>query len=112
MNLRLLLVLALLPATAPAAPRSSASYTIATSADSTDGRDGTWHEVVRVTGNTARTRVHRFPFAGARWVHFLGMTGIVLFLIVHVTLALLVPKTIVAMVKGSDADVHPDQKGS
>ena len=44
------------------------SYTIATSADSTDGRDGTWREVVSVTGNTARTRAHRFPFAGSRWV--------------------------------------------
>ena len=44
------------------------SYTIATSADLTDGRDGTWSEVVNVTGNTARTRSHRFPFAGARWV--------------------------------------------
>jgi lysophospholipase L1-like esterase len=45
-----------------------ASYTIATSADSTDGLDGTWREVVRVTDNTARTRAHRFSFAGARWV--------------------------------------------
>ena len=45
-----------------------ASYTIDTSADSTNGRDGTWHEVVSVTGNTARTRAHRFPFAGSRWV--------------------------------------------
>jgi acyl-CoA thioesterase I len=45
-----------------------ASYSISTSADSTDGHDGTWHEVVTVTGNTARTRAHRFPFAGARWV--------------------------------------------
>lgn len=45
-----------------------ADYTISTSADSTDGQDGTWTEVVRVTGNSARTREHRFPFAGARWV--------------------------------------------
>jgi acyl-CoA thioesterase-1 len=45
-----------------------ASYAIATSADSTNGKDGTWHEVVSVKGNTARTREHRFPFAGARWV--------------------------------------------
>lgn len=44
------------------------SYTIATSADSTDGNDGTWREVVSVTGNIARTRAHRFPYAGARWV--------------------------------------------
>jgi acyl-CoA thioesterase-1 len=45
-----------------------ASYTIATSADSTNGKDGTWREVVSVTGNKARTREHRFAFAGARWV--------------------------------------------
>jgi lysophospholipase L1-like esterase len=44
------------------------SYTIATSADSTDGTDGTWTEVVSVTGNSARTRAHRFPYADARWV--------------------------------------------
>jgi lysophospholipase L1-like esterase len=45
-----------------------AAYTIATSANSTNGQNGTWREVARVTGNTARTRAHRFPFAGARWV--------------------------------------------
>jgi hypothetical protein len=45
-----------------------ADYTISTSADSTDGTDGHWVQVVSVTGNTARTRAHRFPFAGARWV--------------------------------------------
>jgi lysophospholipase L1-like esterase len=44
------------------------SYTIATSADSTDGSGGTWREVVRVRDNTARTRAHRIPFSGARWV--------------------------------------------
>ena len=38
-----------------------ASYIISTSADSTDGQDGTWHEVVSVKENTARTREHRFP---------------------------------------------------
>lgn len=45
-------------------------------------------------------------FQGARWVHFLCMTGIVLFLIVHVSLALLVPKTIVSMIKGGSDDDH------
>ena len=56
--------------TRPGAPTYGlpASYTIATSADSTDGRDGTWREVLSVTGNTARTRAHRFSLAGARWV--------------------------------------------
>ena len=39
-------------------------------------------------------------FQGARWVHFLCMTGIVLFLVVHVTLAILVPETIVSMIDG------------
>jgi lysophospholipase L1-like esterase len=53
-----------------------ASYTIATSADSTDGRDGTWKQVVAVTGNVARTRALRFPFAGARWVR-MTVTGAV-----------------------------------
>jgi len=64
--------------TAPGAPTYGipAAYTIATSADSTDGHNGTWHEVVTITGNTARTREHRFPFAGARWVR-MTVTGVV-----------------------------------
>ena len=39
-------------------------------------------------------------FDNARIVHFLGMSAIVAFLVIHVALALLVPKTIVAMVTG------------
>ena len=39
-------------------------------------------------------------FQGARLVHFLAMSAIVGFLVVHVVLALLVPKTIRAMVFG------------
>jgi thiosulfate reductase cytochrome b subunit len=39
-------------------------------------------------------------FQGARLVHFLCMSAIVLFLLVHVTLALLVPRTLVAMLTG------------
>lgn len=39
-------------------------------------------------------------FQAARLVHFLGMTAIVLFLVVHVTLALLVPRTLLAMFTG------------
>jgi thiosulfate reductase cytochrome b subunit len=39
-------------------------------------------------------------FQGARLVHFLCMSAIVLFLVVHVTLALLVPRTLVAMLTG------------
>jgi thiosulfate reductase cytochrome b subunit len=41
-----------------------------------------------------------YSFQGARWVHFFGMTAIVGFLIVHVLLALLVPRTLLAMITG------------
>jgi thiosulfate reductase cytochrome b subunit len=40
-------------------------------------------------------------FQGARIVHFLAMTGIVGFLAVHVAMALLVPKTVRAMITGA-----------
>ena len=36
----------------------------------------------------------------ARWVHFIAMSAIVLFLVVHIALALLVPKSLRAMVTG------------
>ena len=39
-------------------------------------------------------------FQGARLAHFLGMAAIVAFLVVHVALALIVPRTIAAMVTG------------
>jgi thiosulfate reductase cytochrome b subunit len=39
-------------------------------------------------------------FQTVRLIHFLCMSAIVLFLIVHVTLALIVPRTLVAMVTG------------
>ena len=39
-------------------------------------------------------------FQGGRLVHFLGMAAIVGFLVVHVALALIVPKTIGAMITG------------
>ena len=39
-------------------------------------------------------------FQGARLVHFLCMSAITLFLVVHVTLALLVPRTLLAMLTG------------
>jgi thiosulfate reductase cytochrome b subunit len=41
-----------------------------------------------------------FSFQGGRIIHFLGMAAIVGFLLVHVLLALLVPRTLVAMVSG------------
>jgi thiosulfate reductase cytochrome b subunit len=36
----------------------------------------------------------------ARYIHFFAMAGLVLFLVVHVTLAVLVPRTIRAMIAG------------
>jgi thiosulfate reductase cytochrome b subunit len=41
-----------------------------------------------------------YDFQGARLVHFLGMAAIVLFLLVHVTLAFIVPQTLVNIVTG------------
>ena len=41
-----------------------------------------------------------YDFQGARLAHFIGMALIVFFLVVHVALALFVPKTIAAMVTG------------
>ena len=39
-------------------------------------------------------------FQGARLVHFLAMSGIALFVVVHVIMALIVPRTILAMLRG------------
>jgi thiosulfate reductase cytochrome b subunit len=41
-----------------------------------------------------------YDFQGARLAHFLGMTAICLFMVVHITLALVVPRTILAMLTG------------
>lgn len=41
-----------------------------------------------------------YDFQGIRLAHFLGMAAIIVFLLVHVALALLVPRTLVAMVTG------------
>ncbi|MES2710482.1 MAG: cytochrome b/b6 domain-containing protein [Pseudomonadota bacterium] len=41
-----------------------------------------------------------YDFQGARLAHFIGMALIVAFMIVHVALALLVPRTILAMITG------------
>ena len=48
-------------------------------------------------------------FQGARLVHFLGMAAIVGFLVVHVALALLVPRTLLAMVTGGPRAKAPDR---
>ena len=39
-------------------------------------------------------------FQSSRLVHFIAMSGIVGFLIVHVAMSLLVPRTLLAMVRG------------
>jgi thiosulfate reductase cytochrome b subunit len=50
-------------------------------------------------------------FQTARLVHFLCMAAIVLFVVVHVTLALIVPSTLVAMIAGGPlVDRNPDLK--
>lgn len=46
-------------------------------------------------------------FDTARLVHFLGMSAIVLFLIVHICLVIIVPKTLPTMITGG-APVHAD----
>lgn len=43
---------------------------------------------------------HASSFQGARLVHFFGMSAIVIFLVIHVALALVVPRTIGAMLTG------------
>lgn len=48
-------------------------------------------------------------FQGARLVHFLFMSALALFIVVHVTLVALVPKTFVAMVLGH-ASQHVSQR--
>ena len=42
-----------------------------------------------------------YDFQGARLVHFLAMAAIVAFLIIHVALALLVPRTLKSMITGN-----------
>jgi thiosulfate reductase cytochrome b subunit len=50
-----------------------------------------------------------YDFQGARLAHFIGMALIVLFLVVHVVLALVVPKTLAAMLTGGPA-VHEERR--
>jgi thiosulfate reductase cytochrome b subunit len=47
----------------------------------------------------------------ARVVHFFGMAAIVAFLVVHIALTLLVPKTLVAMVLGHASDTSHSRNG-
>jgi thiosulfate reductase cytochrome b subunit len=51
-----------------------------------------------------------YDFQGARLAHFIGMAAIVGFLVVHVVLALIVPKTIIAMVDGGPPEPRDDDR--
>jgi len=51
-------------------------------------------------------------FQVARLVHFIGMAAIVLFFLVHVSLALLVPKTILAMLTGGPRIAPSARRGA
>jgi len=48
-------------------------------------------------------------FATARLIHFLGMAAIVLFLLVHIALVVIVPKTLPTMITGR-APAHAEEK--
>jgi thiosulfate reductase cytochrome b subunit len=47
-------------------------------------------------------------FPVARNIHLAGMVGILLFLVVHLTLVAIFPRTLVAMVAGIEADPEED----
>jgi thiosulfate reductase cytochrome b subunit len=51
-------------------------------------------------------------YEGARYVHFFGMVGIVLFLVVHVLLTLLVPKVLPPMITGRAPRAAVEPQGS
>ena len=55
---------------------------------------------VRWQGRTVFTGIWKEAVQGSRLVHFIGMAAIVAFIVVHVALALIVPKTIGAMITG------------
>ncbi|WP_042876544.1 cytochrome b/b6 domain-containing protein [Cupriavidus necator] len=45
-------------------------------------------------------RVLMGGYDAARWVHFIGMSAITLFLVIHVVMVLLVPRTFIIMLRG------------
>ena len=53
-----------------------------------------------------------YDFQGARLAHFIGMAAIVGFLVVHVLLALIVPRTLLAMLTGGPKVAPKDTQGS
>ena len=52
-----------------------------------------------------------YDFQGARLAHFLGMAAICGFLVIHVALALLAPKTLWAMISGGPRTPHQPARG-
>jgi thiosulfate reductase cytochrome b subunit len=65
-------------------------------------KPGHFHELTWLMGG----------FDNARIVHFVGMAAIVAFLIVHVALVIIVPKTLPTMITGRTPthDAHPDSR--
>ena len=62
-----------------------------------------WHSEEPVRDLTARWSALRTLLGGyetARLIHFLAMSGLVVFFVVHVTMVALVPKTLWAMIRG------------
>jgi thiosulfate reductase cytochrome b subunit len=53
-----------------------------------------------------------YDFQGARLAHFIGMAAIVGFLVVHVLLALIVPRTLLAMLTGGPKVAPKEAQGS
>jgi thiosulfate reductase cytochrome b subunit len=53
-----------------------------------------------------------YDFQGARLAHFIGMAAIVGFLVVHVLLALIVPRTLLAMLTGGPKVAPEETRGS
>ncbi|MDR3434058.1 MAG: cytochrome b/b6 domain-containing protein [Rouxiella aceris] len=49
-------------------------------------------------------------FTVARYVHFFAMSGIVLFVVIHLAMVLLVPKTLPVMITGGNAEVIKKQE--
>ena len=45
----------------------------------------------------------------ARYVHFFAMSGVMLFVVVHVVMVLLVPKTLPAMITGGRRETPDDE---
>jgi thiosulfate reductase cytochrome b subunit len=45
-------------------------------------------------------RVLMGGYDATRWVHFIGMSAIALFLVIHVVMVLLVPRTLIIMLRG------------